>query len=182
MNSKILIFLLVFACSNSFANRKISSVFDSVSPTIESKRWFVVLPLRFTQLQNEPTMLSGIKFGKGIHDRWNASLSIYHSFYLNSFKSPANLSGFGNQPRLFINCMGGEMEYLMLKNEKLHFGIQLHLGWGFMKYDLDAENFESKQVNFLALEPTLNLEYWLNYKTSLSLGVGYRPILSSKKY
>ncbi len=144
-----------------------------------TNRWSITLPLRFTHLQGSNTMLSGVKLGHGINDRWSAYISIYHSFYLNSFKSPANLPGYSEQPRLFINCMGAELEYLLARKSKFDLLMQLHMGWAFLKYELKTDQFKSQQVNFLSLEPCLNLNYHLNEKTSLGFGLAYRPMLSS---
>lgn len=146
-----------------------------------NKRWLIVLPLRFTQLQSTNTMLSGIKLGRVMNQKFSASVSVYHSFYLNSFKAEANLNAFDKQPRLFINCVGAELEYYFFRKNKMAASMQLLLGWGFVKYDLEAHHFSSKQVNYFAAEPLLNLEYKLNQSTSLGFGIGYRPILSTKK-
>ena len=146
----------------------------------KEKKWFIVLPLRFTQLQNENTMLSGIKIGRAISPRFNASISVYHSFYLKAFKAKANLDGFAEQPRLYINCVGTELDYSFFTREDFTCGLHLLVGWGFMKYDLKQQQFKSKQLNFFALEPVLNTEYALNASTRIGLGIGYRPILSNK--
>lgn len=146
-----------------------------------NKKWIIVLPLRFTQLQSTNTMLSGIKLGRVINQKFITSVSVYHSFYLNSFKAEAHLKTFDKQPRLFINCVGVEPEYYFFRKNKMAASMQLLLGWGFMKYDLEHHNFTSKQVNYFATEPLLNLEYKLNQSTSVGLGIGYRPILSTKK-
>lgn len=145
------------------------------------KRWVVVLPLRFTQLQNTNTMLSGIKLGRKIKERWHVSISVYHSFYLNSFKAKASLEGFEKPPHLFINCVGGEMEYSLFTANKWSLGMQLLVGWGFMKYEGKDHHFSSKQVNYLAVEPTLNTEYKLNNTTSIGWGIGYRPLLGGDR-
>jgi hypothetical protein len=149
--------------------------------SLQTKKWFIVLPLRFTHLQNDNTMLSGIKVGRSLNNRFNLSISIYHSFYLKSFKSKADIVGFNEQPRLFINCMGGEIEYYLLKANKISLGIQLLLGWGFMTYEVKAYDFVSKQVNYLVAEPTLNLEYKTSNVSSIGLGIGYRPVLSDRQ-
>lgn len=146
-----------------------------------SKKWFIALPLRFTQLQSINTMLSGVKVGHTITNRFHASLSIYHSFYLKSFKAKANLDSFDEQPRLFINCMGGELDYYFLKSRKLYLGMQLLIGWGFMTYNLKEHNFSSRQVNYLVVEPTINLEYILHQSHTIGFGIGYRPILSNRQ-
>jgi hypothetical protein len=146
-----------------------------------SKKWFIVLPLRFTQLQNTTTMLSGIKIGRSLNSELNASISIYHSFYLNSFKAEANVSGFTEQPRLFINGMATEVEYSFIKKQKITYSAQLLIGWGFMKYDAKEHDFKSKQVNYVILEPAVQVDFLLNNNTAAGLGIGYRPILSSKK-
>jgi hypothetical protein len=146
-----------------------------------TKKWFIVLPLRFTHLQNNNTMLSGIKLGRTLYPRFQVCLSVYHSFYLKSFRSPANLNGFDQQPRLFINGMGGEAEYLFINSRRVTSGIQLMLGWGFMKYDLKDKDFNSKQVNYFAVEPTFHTTYKINPTTHIGLGVGYRPTLTDKQ-
>jgi hypothetical protein len=149
--------------------------------SLKTKKWSVVLPLRFTNLQNDNTMLSGIKVGRSINNKFNVSVSIYHSFYLKSFKSKADIIGFNEQPRLFINCMGGEIEYYLLKANRISLGLQLLLGWGFMTYELKEYNFVSKPVNYLVAEPALNLEYKANNTCFVGLGIGYRPILSDRQ-
>lgn len=148
---------------------------------IIEKKLFVVLPLRFTQLQNNNTMLSGIKLGRSINNQFDISMSVYHSFYLNSFKAKANLNGFNEQPRLFINCIGSELSYFFLSKKKLSGSFQILIGWGFMKYDLKAKNFTSRQVNYFAIEPAINTEYKINNTSSIGLGIGYRPIISHKE-
>ncbi len=145
------------------------------------KKWFIVLPLRFTHLQNNNTMLSGIKLGRTINHQFQASVSVYHSFYLNSFKSEADINGFDEQPRLFINCFGGELVYYFFNRARVSTSAQLLLGWGFIKYDLKDLNFTSKQINYFAVEPVINTEYKMNNTTYIGLGVGYRPILSNKQ-
>lgn len=146
----------------------------------DSKKWFIVLPLRFTHLQNHNTMLSGIKLGHKINQQIQVSLSVYHSFYLKSFKSKADINGFEEQPRLFINCVGGEFDYYFFKKKRVSCSAQLLLGWGFLTYDLKDKNFAGKQVNYFAAEPALNTEYEINHNTYIGLGIGYRPILSSR--
>lgn len=145
------------------------------------KKWFIALPLRFTQLQNNNTMLSGVKLGRAIDPRFHASVSVYHSFYLNSFKAEAGLNGFNKQPRLFINCVGMELEYYFISSRKVNSSIQLLLGWGFMKYDLKENNFKSRQINYFAFEPVVNTECEISNKTYIGLGFGYRPIISNKQ-
>lgn len=145
------------------------------------KKWFIALPLRFTQLQSSNTMLSGVKLGHTITSRFHASLSIYHSFYLKSFKAKANLYGFDEQPRLFINCMGGEFDYYFFKSKKVCLGMQVLIGWGFMNYNLKEHNFTSRQVNYFVMEPAINLDYVFNQKHTVGFGIGYRPILSNRQ-
>lgn len=159
-------FLSVFGC---FAQ-------DSLAP----RKWFIVLPLRFTTLQNTGTMLSGVKLGRVLNERLHASLSIYHSFYLKSFKAPANLEGFDDQPRVFVNGMGAEMEYYLMKRKRVNLGVQLLVGWGFITYELKEKQFEGKQVNYLAAEPAINLEYAMSKAAYIGLGIGYRPIISNR--
>ena len=148
--------------------------------TQEDKKWFIALPLRFTQLQDHPTMLSGIRIGRKLMPEVSAAVSVYHSFYLNSFKAEANLSGFPQQPRLYINGVGAEVEYTFLRKNNFATGIQFMAGWGFLKYDLKAHQFSSKQVNYLALEPALNVAYTMPSSAVVGLGIGYRPIISQK--
>lgn len=150
------------------------------STEIKSSKWFITLPLRFTHLQNNNTMLSGIKIGRSLNPRFNAALSIYHSFYLKSFKSEANLSGFDEQPRLFINAMAMEWQYYFLKKQNVALCAQLLSGWGFIKYDGKEQNFRSKQVNYFALEPAVQAEFAINQNTLLGVGLGYRPLLGNK--
>ncbi|MBL7922087.1 MAG: hypothetical protein JNJ40_17360 [Bacteroidia bacterium] len=164
------VFMLCLLINNSF----------HAQDSLEIKKWFVALPLRFTHLQNNNTMLSGIKLGRSINNRINLSISIYHSFYLKSFKSTANLSGFDEQPRLFINGMGSEIGYSFIKLNKISLGIQLFLGWGFITYEAKEHSFVSKQVNYLAAEPSINFEYKKNNSSSIGFGLGYRPVLSDR--
>lgn len=142
------------------------------------KQWLVALPLRFTQLQDKPTMLSGIKLGRRMSTKFCLALSVYHSFYLKSFKAKANLIGFDEQPRLFINGVGAEAAFCIWKHQQFSVLAELFLGWGFMKYDVKESGFKSKQFNFLAIEPALDAEYGFNPSTSIALGVGYRPLTS----
>lgn len=116
-----------------------------------------------------------------MNSRFNLSVSIYHSFYLKSFKSKADLAGFDEDPRLFINGMGGEIEYYLLKQNRINLGVQLLLGWGFMTYELKEYHFTGRQVNYFIAEPTLNLEYRLNSSSLIGLGIGYRPLLTSRQ-
>lgn len=164
-------FILLFTVSNNIYGQ------DST----KSKNWFIVLPLRFTQLQSSNTMLSGVKFGRLINSRFQASVSIYHSFYLKSFKATANLNGYDEQPRLFINCMGGEFDYYFLKSKKVGLAIQLLLGWGFMTYELKEYDFTSRHMNYLVIEPTLNFEYKMSQNNFIGLGIGYRPIITNRQ-
>lgn len=146
----------------------------------KSHKWFIALPLRFTHLQNDNTMLSGIKIGREVYPKLSTAISVYHSFYLQKFKSPAQLIGYSTQPRLFINCFGLEVDYRFIQTKHIDAGIQLLCGWGFMNYELKKDNFKSKQVNYPTLEPVLGANYHLNHSTSLSIGLGYRAILSKK--
>ena len=126
-------------------------------------------------------MLSGVKFGRAFSSRFHASVSIYHSFYLKNFKPTANLNGYNEKPRLFINCMGGEFDYYFLKSKKVGLGMQLLIGWGFMTYELKEYDFTSRQVNYLAVEPTLNFEYKMSPNSFIGLGIGYQPILTNRQ-
>lgn len=166
-----------FLTSLLLCSLSLKQVAQEQSPT---QKWFVVLPLRFTQIQEKPTMLSGIKLGRLIQERWCLSLSIYHSFYLKSFKATANLPGYDEQPRLFVNGMATEVGYYLLKGKRLSLEAQLLMGWGFMKYDLKKYNFSSQQVNYFAVEPSLSLEFTTGTSSSIALGLGYRPVLSKK--
>ncbi len=152
----------------------------SCSNMSEKHPWFVVLPLRFTHLQNHTTMLSGIKAGRKINSGLSAAISIYHSFYLSSFKARANLSGFESQPQLFINCVGMETQYDVYSGNFFTINLQLLTGWGFLKYDLREHDFRSKQVNYLALEPSVNMEFCIGRLSTVGLGAGYRPLLSRR--
>ncbi len=146
----------------------------------EKRRWFIALPLRFTHLQNHHTMLSGVKIGREVNASFSAAISVYHSFYLASFRSEANLAGFDKQPRLFINGAGIEADYLIHRSKKTTTTLQLFAGWGLMNYDLKAHRFESKQINYLALEPALQTFFQLNTSTTLGLGIGYRPVFTNQ--
>lgn len=145
------------------------------------KSWYISLPLRFTMLQNDVTMLSGVQLGRHWNAQWETALSVYHSFYLQSFKSPAHLSGFDTQPRLFINAVGIETKRKIWQSEKkASGGLQFYSGWGFLKYDLDAHDFESKQVNYLALEPGIYYQSDVFSNSDLEISLSYRPILGSR--
>ena len=50
-----------------------------------------------------------------------------------------------------------------------------------MRYELKTHNFSSKQVNYLIVEPAVNLEFKINSATALEFGMGYRPILSRRQ-
>lgn len=171
------VIILVSLLLSIFSSRSLAHINENGKPP----KWFIALPLRFTHLQNNTTMLSGIKLGKSICPKINASFSVYHSFYLNSFKAEANLFGYTNQPRLFINSMGVELEYVFFNKNKWSSSIQMLMAWGFMKYDLKEYDFESIQVNYLNIEPTINTEYKIGSSTILGLGIGYRPLLSDRK-
>lgn len=105
----IITILLLGLLSNSHAQKDSNSV---------AKKWFIVLPLRFTHLQNNNTMLSGIKLGRSVTKKIDLSLSVYHSFYLKSFKSEADIIGFTEQPRLFINHVGAEFDFQLVKKKQ----------------------------------------------------------------
>lgn len=77
--------------------------------------------------------------------------------------------------------MATELEYYFFKKNKMTYSAQLLMGWGFIKYDSKEQNFESKQVNYLAIEPAINAYLKINNNTSIGLGIGYRPILSNKQ-
>lgn len=156
------------------SNAQDTAAYNSIPKT---QQWFIVLPLRFTHLQNHNTMLSGIKAGRKMNSGFSVAISVYHSFYLNSFKSKANLSGFKQQPQLFINGVGLELQYDLYTRKAFTINMQLLTGWGFLKYDLKDQEFKSKQVNYLALEPSVNAEFSVGRSTVIGLGAGYRPIL-----
>ncbi len=141
------------------------------SNALNEKKWYITLPLRFTSLQNNYTMLSGVKIGRQINSELSLSFSVYHSFYLKSFKAEAPISYFPNKPRLFFNAMGFEGDYKIYSNNKINFGAQFYTAWGFMKYDLKEYNFKSKASHFVILEPGFYLEY--NLKKSNYLGIGF---------
>ena len=122
------------------------------SNALNKKKWYITLPLRFTSLQNNYTMLSGVKIGRQINSELSLSFSVYHSFYLKSFKTEAPISYFPNKPRLFYTA------------------------WGFMKYDLKEYNFKSKASHFVILEPGFYLEYNLKKSNYLGIGFSYRYI------
>lgn len=127
-------------------------------------------------MQNHNTMLSGIKVGRIIHPAWSLAVSVYHSFYLSSFKPKANLSGFTTQPQLFINGAGLEVQYDLYTRKAFNTNIQLLAGWGFMKYDLDDQDFRSRPANYLAIEPSVNTEFYIARSTVIGIGLGYRPV------
>ncbi len=77
--------------------------------------------------------------------------------------------------------MGAEMAYVFLKKGRFNGNFQLLAGWGFMKYDLKEHQFESRQVNYLALEPALCGEYQVGPQSLIGLGIGYRPVPGSQK-
>ncbi|MCU0354804.1 MAG: hypothetical protein MUD08_13865 [Cytophagales bacterium] len=153
---------------------------DVANANETGKKWFIVLPLRFTQLQSNNTMLSGVRIGRKLNRRFNASVSVYHSFYLNAFRAKANLAGFDEQPRLYINCTGIELEYNLFQNNRFTSGVQLLVGWGFVTYQLNEQDFDAKQVNYIAIEPALNAEYKTGSSTFIGLGIGYRPLLTDR--
>lgn len=172
-NRRAAAFLLATLCSL-FASDGLSQEYTK---TKGENRWFIALPLRFTQLQNTNTMLSGIEVGKDITSRVSVSLSVYHSFYLKSFKAEADLPEFDEQPRLFINCVGVEFDYKMYERNRFSVWAQTLVGWGFMTYDLETDHFKSTHVNYIALEPSIVSYFKLNHSTEVGLGIGYRPIL-----
>ncbi|MDX2086786.1 MAG: hypothetical protein SFX73_02995 [Kofleriaceae bacterium] len=145
----------------------------------DHSEWFIVLPLRFTQLQSEATMLSGVKVGRSLAPAFSVALSIYHSFYLSAFKAKASLDGFSEQPRLFINGAGVEAAYRLYTDGALAFDAQLFVGWVFVDYDLDAHAFTAAKVHYLALEPAVAAKYRFASK-AISLGLGYRPVLTER--
>ncbi len=147
-----------------------------------SQRLSIELPLRFSYLQSKPTMLSGLRIGKQFTSRINVALSIYHSFYLKSFKPQADLTGFDEQPRLFINCVGGEIGFKLYERRNFSLWTQSLFGWGFMKYDLGQYNFKSKPLHYPVAEPSLNGYYKLKHAMTIGLGLGFRPLLSKKHF
>lgn len=155
------------------------AVYAQASST--KKEWAITLPLRFTHLQNQNTLLSGVKIGRNVNERLQASLSVYHSFYANRFKAKAGIEGFEQQPLLFINGVGAGFDYHLVKTEQMHFDIQLLLGWGLMNYSSKAHNFKSTSIHYPAVEPGVSLQYLMGKHTWLGLGLGYRPILSNKQ-
>jgi hypothetical protein len=177
-NSLLLIFLstaIIFVYS-------INSHAQGQNSHPKENKWFIVLPFRFTHLQNANTMLSGIKAGKAIGEQVSISLSVYHSFYLKSFKAKANVPGFDEQPRLFINCVGTELEYKLYEQNNISLSAHALVGWGFMTYDLDRDHFKSTHVNYVALEPSIISYYKLNHSTALGIGISYRPILGDNDF
>jgi len=160
--------LIIGLHSNSHAQKDSNSV---------AKKWFIVLPLRFTHLQNNNTMLSGIKLGKSVTKKIDVSISVYHSFYLKSFKSETEIIGFTEQPRLFINHVGAEVDFHLIKKNKHQLIAQSLLGWGFMNYNLNSHNFKTKQSNYFTIEPGLQYAFKINASTQLTLGPGYRFII-----
>ena len=125
-------------------------------------------------------MLSGIKLGRSVTKKIDLSLSVYHSFYLKSFKSEADIIGFTEQPRLFINHVGAEFDFQLVKKNKHQLITQCLVGWGFMNYNLNLHNFKSKQSNYFTIEPGLQYVFNINANTQLSLGPAYRFIIGQK--
>lgn len=172
----LLLYLLIFpALAQETLNEK-----EEKTSLEKQKKWSIGLPLRFTQIQNAQTMLSGINIGRDLNNRWTLFLSVYHSFYFDSFKPIVNIEGTDLKPHLFINCVGIEPSLKMYEYKNFSAKFQFLIGWGFMKYDLKENSFKSKQVNYVALEPSLILEYKFASSTSLSFGVGFRPLLTNK--
>ncbi|MGD1841066.1 MAG: hypothetical protein ACFB0B_09240 [Thermonemataceae bacterium] len=127
-------------------------------------------------MQANNTMLSGLKVGREVNQHFSASVSIYHSFYLRSFRAEANIGGFEEKPRLFIYAVGGELAYLFFQTSKYKLLGQVLLGWGFMGYTATEQNFSSDNVSYLALEPMFKAEFKVGKKSSLGIGIGYRPL------
>ncbi|PBQ30684.1 hypothetical protein CNR22_02480 [Sphingobacteriaceae bacterium] len=143
------------------------------------RKCYIALPLRFTQLQNATTMLSGIKLGINLHSRFRSALSAYHSFYFKAFKTPTHLQGFTEQPRVFINAVGIESEYDFYQAEKFRWGCQLFTGWGFLVYEGEQHNFNSKQDNYFAADPSLVSSVKLAKNMQIGLASGYRFLVGT---
>jgi hypothetical protein len=180
LRSNLFLFVLLFMTIIILSSK--NSFGQDINNRTKENKWFIELPLRFTQLQNTNTMLSGIKLGKALTNRVSVSLSVYHSFYLKSFKAKANLPGFDEQPRLFINGVGTELDYKLYEHNNFSICAQALIGWGFMTYDLDRDHFKSTHVNYVALEPAIISYYKLNHSTALGIGISYRPILGEKDF
>jgi hypothetical protein len=165
--ARFLIVCIVCVCYSHICGAQ--SITSEASPEnqLNRRKWFIVLPLRFTHLQNTNTMLSGVKGGRMINDRLN----------MKSFKAAAGLPGFDEQPRLFINGVGAEFDFNIFRQNNLSAWAQLFTGWGFMNYDLAAHAYKSRQANYITAEPAFSVEYKLNTSTALGLGIGYRMIV-----
>ncbi|WP_320005553.1 hypothetical protein [Shiella aurantiaca] len=159
------------------------NAFSQETPPKEHK-WSIALPLRFTHLQNHTTMLSGFKLGRQINQRVSLALSVYHSFYVESFKAQANVPELTRQqmPRLFINGVGPELQYAFWQRGAWALQAQLLIGWGFMKYESKDKDlgFESSAYHFVAVEPSLLMAYQVTPNTQLEWGIGYRPLLGAQ--
>jgi len=172
---KIILMSAVFVfCTKGYAQLK-----DSLVEGESQKAWYIALPLRFTHLQNSHTLLSGIELGKRLSSRWSLSLAVYHSFYQEKWKPKARLAGFSEQPRLFINAVGVQLDYQILQHKNWAFWGHGFAGWGFLKYDLNAVGFRSSKRHFIALEPMTTLSCQFS-NTTIGLGLGYRPLWGSK--
>lgn len=140
--------------------------------------WFIALPLRFTQIQDAPTMLSGVAIGRPMSDRLRLSAVVYHSFYIKSFRPEANIAAFGNeQPRHFIYSAGLQTDYQLTKHGRWSSWVQGYLGWGYAKYQLEAHDFQSSSAHHVATEAHYTWEYTTRKSSHIGVGIGYRPFL-----
>ncbi len=177
---KIGLSLLISLCLCTIGHTQSAS--DSLNVAEKNaSAWFIALPLRFTQIQSTNTMFSGVKLGYEWNSRWRSSLSVYHTFYLNTFRPKANIVGPSAEehPRLLMYSVGLELEYALWRKKSYALWMQLYSGWGFLEYKSTASHFSSSTSHYWALEPVL-LNEWSNKKgTAFGLGLGYRPLWAS---
>jgi hypothetical protein len=145
--------------------------------------YFIGLPLRLTYMQEHPTLLSGIKFGRRFSNRLQLSVAVYHSFYIEKMWPAAGIDTFGQkQPHHFIYSAGLDVEYRLAGSERLSLWSTLYAGWGFMKYQTKAHNFTGSTIHYPALEPALKLEFQTSQLNSIAVGAGYRPFIGATNF
>lgn len=147
-------------------------------PDSTAYRWYVGLPLRWTHLQGSGTLLSGVSAGRVLSPRWRAGVSVYHSFYLASLRPRASLPHFDTKPSLFINVAGATLSYKCVMGRQGSVDLQGLVGWGALKYDLDAHGFSSRARHYVVLEPAVAYDHRLTTTTALSIGLSYRALMS----
>jgi hypothetical protein len=185
----VTLFLLSFLSTNSVSAQTDFSRTDSTLDrtgthgTDRSHRFFIVLPLRFTQLQNVRTLLSGVKLGIRYKNRFQTALSVYHHFYVESFRPKARLATFDKkkQPVLFIYSAGLEQGYKLLEYGKLSCWPQLYLGWVSLKYEARTANFKTNTVHCFTAEPQFLVDYSFGKGSAIGIGVGYRSLIGAGK-